>query len=102
MCCISLLGFGKLRQSRCFFTCRCSLWGVDVRNFMSSFYTKLNETKSHHSLLANKVLSVINESTQDEFKQEEPLDAICNVFYSKDAPSYFVKLLVKNSLSTFP
>ena len=35
----------------CLFSCRCSFGGGVVRNFMTRFYTKLNETKSYHSTL---------------------------------------------------
>ena len=72
--------------------------GVVVRNFMTSFYTKLNQTKSYHSTLFPFLLIKFGRSLTNPLKpssNKKGLDAICDVFYSKDVPSCFVKPLVK-------
>ena len=42
--------------------------GVDVRNFMTSFYTKLNETKSYHSTLFPFLLTKFSRSLTNPLK----------------------------------
>ena len=80
----------------CLFSCRCSFGGGVVRNFMTRFYTKLNETKSYHSTLFPFLLIKFGRSLKNPLKpssNKNGLDAICDVFYSKDIPSYFVKIV---------